>query len=194
MRARGLAVPVAGGALLAVGAALVAAGALLLAASAAQAAGSAPSSPLPPAQVRELAPQVRDLTPRIVDLRPKASGASLTVGTDVLFAFDSATLSSDAEAVLGQVVQRLHTARAGTVTIAGHTDSIGTPQYNLGLSLRRARSVQAYLQAHVGNPALHYRATGKGEANPVAPNTLPDGQDNADGRRQNRRVVIITGP
>jgi outer membrane protein OmpA-like peptidoglycan-associated protein len=172
---------------------LMLAGASLALGLAGQTMASALSSPLPPPVVRDLVPQVRNLTPMVVDLRPKQSGASLTVDTDVLFAFNSAALSPDAQAVLGQVVSHLRGARAGTVTVTGYTDSIGTPQYNLGLSLRRAQAVQAYLRAQVGNPQLRYRAVGKGEADPVAPNTLPDGQDNPNGRRQNRRVVITTG-
>ncbi len=167
---------------------------------AAQTLASGLSSPLPPPtvrdlvpQVRDLVPQVRDLTPMVVNLRARQSGANLTVPTDVLFAFNSATLSPDAHAVLGQIVPRLRAARPGTLTVTGYTDSIGTAQYNLGLSLRRARAVQAYLQANVGNAKLHYRAIGKGEADPVAPNTLPNGQDDPNGRRQNRRVVITIG-
>ena len=74
--------------------------------------------------------------------------------------------------------------------LSPYTDDIGAPGYNLGLSRRRAASVQSYLQAHAGHPGLRYEARGLGEADPVAPNQLPNGQDNPAGRQENRRVVI----
>ncbi len=92
--------------------------------------------------------------------------------------------------MLGDVVTTLKSSGAGTVTIKGYTDSIGTDSYNQTLSQSRASSVQTFLQANVGNGALAYQAQGFGKADPVAPNTNPDGSDNAAGRQQNRRVVI----
>jgi len=175
--------------------ALALAGVVGLCSSPAFAASNSAQLPaLPAARVKSLTPRVLDLRPRIVDLAPRQTRhgptTSFIVGTDVLFAFGSATPSPDARAVLGQVVQRLRRARGGTVKIDGYTDSIGTVSFHLGLSRRRAASVQAYLTANVDNPRLHYRSVGLGEADPVAPNTRPDGSDNPDGRRQNRRVVI----
>jgi len=176
-------------------------GTLTLLATLAIAASSSASSqvlPLSAPRVRTLTPRVVNLPPRIVDLAPKQTRhgrtTAFTVDSDVLFAFGRASLSPDAQAVLARVVQRLHRMQPGTVTIVGYTDSIGTTSYNLGLSQRRALAVQAYLARHVGNQRLHYRSQGKGEADPVASNTKPDGGDNPDGRRQNRRVVIMSGP
>jgi outer membrane protein OmpA-like peptidoglycan-associated protein len=154
------------------------------------------SSPIPnlrglQARVRTIQPRVRSLAPRVVDVAPRPSSPnSFAINTDVLFAFDRADLSLNAQSVLATVVQKLDQDPAGTVSITGYTDDIGAPDYNVGLSERRAASVQAYLQAHVDNPGLHYRAQGFGEADPVAPNQLPNGQDNPAGRQQNRRVVI----
>lgn len=143
------------------------------------------------ARVRTIEPRVRNLVPRLVNVAPRPSSPnSFAVNTDVLFAFDRSDLSLDAQSVLATVVQKLDQDPAGTVSIVGYTDNIGAPDYNSGLSQRRAASVQAYLQAHVDNQGLHYRAQGFGEADPVAPNQLPDGQDNPAGRQQNRRVVI----
>ncbi len=72
--------------------------------------------------------------------------------------------------------------------IIGHTDSIGDEQYNLDLGMRRARSVAKYLESlGIGAPM---QVESKGEALPVAPNTLPDGSDNPAGRKKNRRVNI----
>lgn len=68
------------------------------------------------------------------------------------------------------------------VTIVGHTDSVGSDKYNLGLSLRRAESVKAKL-IELGLEADRILGTeGLGETNPVASNA------DAEGRFQNRRV------
>lgn len=65
----------------------------------------------------------------------------------------------------------------------GHTDSMGTDQYNDKLSLRRAEAVKAYLLSK-GVEANRVYTEGKGEKQPVADNKT------AEGRAQNRRVEI----
>ena len=75
-----------------------------------------------------------------------------------------------------------------SVTIEGHTDSVGGGDYNLGLSQRRADSVKSYLSVQGINPA-RLSASGMGMGNPVADNATESG------RQQNRRVdVIIVNP
>jgi OOP family OmpA-OmpF porin len=68
--------------------------------------------------------------------------------------------------------------------VAGHTDSVGTDQYNQGLSERRANSVRDYL-VEQGVRASRLTAVGYGENRPVATN------DTADGRQENRRVELV---
>jgi OmpA-OmpF porin, OOP family len=68
--------------------------------------------------------------------------------------------------------------------IEGHTDSIGSESFNLGLSQRRAEAVASYLQSQGVDVAGRFEIRGYGEANPVATN------DTAAGRAQNRRVVV----
>ncbi len=156
----------------------------------------AQSSPgLPSPRVTTLTARVVTLQPRVVSVAPQQTTPNkFTVNSDVLFAFNASNLSSNVHAVLAGVVQHLQAARPGRVSIVGYTDSIGTPAYNIGLSQRRAASVQAYLQANVNNTGLTYQTQGRGEADPVAPNTLPGGGDNPAGRQQNRRVVITYTP
>lgn len=156
----------------------------------------AQSSPgLPSPRVTTLTARVVTLQPRVVSVAPQQTTPNkFTVNSDVLFAFNASNLSSNAHAVLAGVVQHLQAARPGRVSIVGYTDSIGTPEYNLGLSQRRAVSVEAYLQAHVHTGRLSYQTKGLGEANPVAPNALPGGQGNPAGRQRNRRVVIRYAP
>ena len=72
--------------------------------------------------------------------------------------------------------------------IIGHTDSIASEQYNEDLGLRRARSAQAYFRNLGVTSDIHVLS--RGETEPVAPNTLPDGSDNPEGRQKNRRVNV----
>lgn len=113
------------------------------------------------------------LTPRVVDIRPKRSMKTYTVAADVLFAFDSATLSPDAANVLDDVVQTLKKERAAKVTVTGYTDSIGTVSHNQSLSERRAKVVAQFLKGRVSNPT--YKSIGRGERHPVAANKLRNG-------------------
>jgi OOP family OmpA-OmpF porin len=70
------------------------------------------------------------------------------------------------------------------VEVAGHTDSVGSEEYNMGLSDRRANSVKDYLISQ-GITATRLTARGYGESQPVASN------DTDAGRAQNRRVELI---
>ncbi|WP_374980158.1 OmpA family protein [Pseudomonas solani] len=101
----------------------------------------------------------------------------------VLFAFDSAELTSDAKTQLNDVATRLTGAAMVSVKVVGHTDSVGSDTYNQGLSERRARSAADYLISQ-GVPADKVTTEGQGESQPVADN----GTDS--GRAQNRRVEI----
>ena len=69
------------------------------------------------------------------------------------------------------------------VIATGHTDSIGTDEYNQKLSERRAAAVKDYLVSK-GMPAAKITTIGKGESQPVATNKT------AEGRQKNRRVDI----
>ncbi|MBF7051973.1 OmpA family protein [Halomonas sp. KAO] len=109
----------------------------------------------------------------------------VTLQSDVTFAFDSAELRPGAESELNQVARTLNDNPEVRVTIAGHTDAIGTNEYNLGLSKDRADSVRSYLvsQGVAGN---RMRTVGYGEERPVATN------ETDAGRAQNRRVEIMS--
>ncbi|WP_044871719.1 OmpA family protein [Pseudomonas sp. LFM046] len=102
---------------------------------------------------------------------------------NVLFAFDSAELTSDAKDQLAGVANRLTSANLVSVKVIGHTDSKGSDAYNQRLSERRAKSVADFL-ASQGVPPDKLSTEGMGESQPVADN----GTD--AGRSQNRRVEI----
>ncbi|TAK43109.1 MAG: hypothetical protein EPO28_06445 [Saprospiraceae bacterium] len=70
--------------------------------------------------------------------------------------------------------------------ITGHTDSIGSEAYNYDLGLRRANEAAKYFKTLGVTSTISVAS--KGEAQPVAPNSNPDGTDNPGGRQKNRRV------
>lgn len=119
--------------------------------------------------------------------KPTDRGLVLTLG-DVLFATGKADLKSGATGNMNKLVAFLNRYADRKVAIEGYTDSVGSDEYNQGLSQRRAESVKSYLVGQgVGSERL--AASGKGESTPVADN------DTAAGRQQNRRVeVIIANP
>jgi outer membrane protein OmpA-like peptidoglycan-associated protein len=122
-----------------------------------------------------------------LNARPSDRGMVLTLG-DVLFASGKAELKAGATANLNKLVAFLTAYPDRSVTIEGHTDSLGSEDYNVGLSQRRAESVKAHLVGQ-GIALTRLSASGLGESVPVADN------DSAAGRQQNRRVeVIIANP
>lgn len=117
--------------------------------------------------------------------------AIITLDGAILFNFDKSDLRPDAQATLSQILDRLTSHYPGAhVEIHGHTDAMGTDEYNQGLSERRAESVRSWFGAQ-GIAAHQLRAVGLGESMPVAPNVYPDGSDNPEGRQKNRRVEVI---
>lgn len=113
----------------------------------------------------------------------------VTLAADVLFAFDSATLEPTAEPSIAEA-RELLTRATKTVTIVGHTDDLGSDEYNDELSLRRAESVRQALSAELSAAGVEVVVEGRGKRDPVAPNANEDGLDNPAGRQQNRRVTV----
>ncbi|MBV9718508.1 MAG: OmpA family protein [Candidatus Eremiobacteraeota bacterium] len=122
----------------------------------------------------------------------QSCGKKYTVGSDALFAFDKYTLSPDAEKTLGVLGPMLEKSAHQPIHIVGYTDAIGSVDYNITLSEERAKTVRDWLAAHRYIPAST-PYVGRGKADPVAPNTKPDGSDNPLGRQKNRRVEITVG-
>lgn len=115
--------------------------------------------------------------------KPTPRGMMLTLG-DVLFDTAQATLKPGAYATIDRLAEALKAEPERQVIIEGHTDSVGSDEYNQGLSERRAQAVQSALLER-GVASNQIRALGKGESVPVASN------DNPGGRQQNRRVEMI---
>jgi OOP family OmpA-OmpF porin len=99
----------------------------------------------------------------------------------VFFDFDKDTIKPEYHSLFQNAVQVLNNNPGLTVQIEGHTDSIGSDQYNMGLSDRRARSVKNHLVMK-GIDGSRLTTKGFGETDPVAENSTDEG------RAQNRRV------
>jgi outer membrane protein OmpA-like peptidoglycan-associated protein len=130
------------------------------------------------ADALELQTQIDALQAKVTD-----RGLVLTLG-DVLFASGTSSLNSAGDSHLGKLAVFLGRYKDRTVLIEGHTDSVGSDAYNLGLSQRRADAVKTYL-VEQSIAASRLTAIGKGEGFPVADN------GSSTGRQQNRRVEVI---
>lgn len=133
----------------------------------------------------DAARQAADLQRQIDELQAEVTdrGLVLTLG-DVLFTTGSAELQSGAGDRLNKLISFLNEYPERLVLIEGHTDSMGTSEYNQGLSQRRSESVKYYLTQQ-GIATQRLSTSGMGEDQPIATN------DSAAGRLQNRRVEII---
>ena len=104
----------------------------------------------------------------------------------VEFAFDKSDISEDSEVVLDVAADQLKECASRRVRVEGHTDFIGSDDYNQKLSERRADAVRSYLQGRgVRNPL---DVQGFGESRPIAP-----GRSDED-RARNRRVELHPVP
>lgn len=104
------------------------------------------------------------------------------IARDILFEFNSDQLKPAAEAKLQKLVDHLRRPPELTkLTVEGHTDSIGNPNYNLDLSQRRANRVRQKLVS-MGLTGGKVKAIGYGASQPIANN------GNYQGRAMNRRV------
>src|SRR5690606_38257654 len=105
------------------------------------------------------------------------------LNADTFFDFDKDTLKPEGRQVLDQVAAQAASIHPEPLIAVGHTDSIGTEQYNQGLSERRPNTVKNYLVSKGTDPNRIY-TEGKGELQPIASNAT------REGGAQNRRVEI----
>jgi outer membrane protein OmpA-like peptidoglycan-associated protein len=110
-------------------------------------------------------------------------GIAVTFASGLLYDFDSDVVRADAAQNLRNLAASLEKYPNTNLLIVGHTDAVGTSEYNQALSQRRATAAANYL-ASQGVASSRLQAVGRGETEPIATN------DTEAGRQLNRRVEI----
>jgi len=121
--------------------------------------------------------------PGVEVTRPAENEIAVRLTNDILFDFNSSALRYESQQTLRDLSSNFQRYPDETITVEGHTDNVGTSDYNQTLSERRAYTVKDYLTSQ-GVPTSRVTATGFGETRPKA------GNDTPEGRQLNRRVEI----
>jgi outer membrane protein OmpA-like peptidoglycan-associated protein len=129
----------------------------------------------------------RELSGTGVLVERQGDTIALEMPGDVTFAFNKWDIRPRFYSVLDRVAATLNRYPATYVDVIGHTDAIGSADYNQWLSERRAGSVADYIQEREEIPARLYVA-GRGKSEPTASNAT------VEGRAANRRVEILLHP
>lgn len=137
----------------------------------------------PPAAPKPTPSEARAVALRSLGFEPQKDEWTLNLGVKLLFDTDVDSLTADGREALRAVARTLRELGIDHLRVEGHTDTIGAPAYNQKLSQRRAESVAREL-ANAGMSHDAIERVGLGHRRPVADNAT------ADGRAQNRRVVI----
>jgi outer membrane protein OmpA-like peptidoglycan-associated protein len=117
-----------------------------------------------------------------VEVVPGTSSGQSLAG----FGFGKSTVPAHAKSELSEVASTLKSNPGQVVVIEGHTDNVGSPDYNHGLAMKRAEAVRAAL-VRDGVESSRITIQSQGEQNPIASN------DTSDGRKENRRVQVMVG-
>lgn len=140
-----------------------------------------PPAPAPaPAPVAAPAPAAAP-APVAVPVAPVAT--KVTYAADAFFDFDKAVLKPEGKAKLDDLTSKIKGINLEVIIAVGHTDSVGSDDYNQKLSIRRSEAVKAYLVSS-GVEKNRVYTEGKGEKQPIADNKT------SEGRAKNRRVEI----
>lgn len=111
-------------------------------------------------------------------------GIKVEFNEKILFAFSKSDIGDAARSNLDKLVAVLNKYPNTNIEIQGHTDSRGTEEYNMGLSIRRATAVRDYLESQ-GIVASRMTTKGFGETAPAYTN------ETQEGMAQNRRVEFL---
>ncbi|MFP4532160.1 MAG: OmpA family protein [Desulfobacterales bacterium] len=103
----------------------------------------------------------------------------------IRFDTDKATIREESESVLAEIAALLERESDLRFFVVGHTDAVGSKEYNMDLSEKRAEAVEAFLVSEHGISEDRLIPQGAGPLAPVASN------EDEDGRAQNRRVELV---
>jgi outer membrane protein OmpA-like peptidoglycan-associated protein len=145
---------------------------------------------------RNKVPGFSDLDSLLSQKGPLGSGTKLRMPDDQLFAYDSADLQPSSISQLQKLATLIKRNPKATFSVEGYTDSLGSPDYNLELSQRRADSVKQYLVDVMGINPAQIDTKGYGASKfLIAPRSVavnsPEEQAEIERQRPNRRVVIV---
>lgn len=121
-----------------------------------------------------------------IEVRGNDSTSIYSIDENVLFGFDKSEIRDSGNTALNQIAASIKKRYPdGAIGIYGYTDSIGSKEYNKGLSEDRADAVKNYLQQQTSLDLGRINTYARGESNPVATNATEAG------RQENRRVDIV---
>ena len=141
-------------------------------------------------KIAQLSDTAKDALARAQEAGKLAKGKFLYEVTltdeSVKFGFNRSELSAEAKAALDAFAKTLVAENKNVyVEVQGHTDSIGSPEYNLSLGQARAEAVMRYLNMQHGFPLHRMNAISYGSAKPIVDNK------SSAGRAKNRRVALV---
>jgi len=113
------------------------------------------------------------------------SGMRLSLNSSFLFDFGKFDLKPEAKQELHKLAMKLQRFPGGTITVEGHTDSVGSDEANNRLSQKRAQAVVDHMTQHEDLKQFKFIAHGYGESRPIASNKTKEG------RQKNRRVDMV---
>jgi OmpA-OmpF porin, OOP family len=128
--------------------------------------------------------EISDFEPIVLDIElEKVKEGSVAVLNNIFFDVDKYELKSKSQSELGEVIRFMESNPAVRIEVSGHSDNVGSPEYNIDLSQKRSRSVLEYLLSK-GIRKDRIIAKGYGATRPVGDNST------AEGRQLNRRIEI----